>query len=41
VLAYLITGDPEPGRRSLTRIFSNKHIANRKASRTRRKRTAK
>ena len=22
VLAYLITGDPEPGRRSLTRIFS-------------------
>lgn len=26
VLAYLITGDPEPGRRSLTRIFSNKRI---------------
>jgi AcrR family transcriptional regulator len=24
VLAYLITGDPEPGRRSLTRIFSSK-----------------
>lgn len=23
VLAYLITGDPEPGRRSLTRIFSS------------------
>jgi len=23
VLAYLITGDPEPGRRSLVRIFSN------------------
>jgi AcrR family transcriptional regulator len=41
VLAYLITGDPEPGRRSLTRIFSNKRNANRKASRTRRKGTAK
>jgi AcrR family transcriptional regulator len=24
VLAYLITGDPEPGRRSLTRIFSRR-----------------
>jgi len=41
VLAYLITGDPEPGRRSLTRIFSNTRIANRKASTTRKKRTAK
>jgi AcrR family transcriptional regulator len=27
VLAYLITGDPEPGRRSLTRIFSSGRIA--------------
>jgi hypothetical protein len=26
VLAYLITGDPEPGRRSLTRIFSSRSI---------------
>lgn len=26
VLAYLITGDPEPGRRSLIRIFSSKRI---------------
>jgi hypothetical protein len=26
VLAYLITGDPEPGRRSLTRIFSSRRI---------------
>jgi AcrR family transcriptional regulator len=26
VLAYLITGDPEPGRRSLTRIFSSRHM---------------
>jgi AcrR family transcriptional regulator len=26
VLAYLITGDPEPGRRSLTRIFSSRLI---------------
>jgi AcrR family transcriptional regulator len=25
VLAYLITGDPEPGRRSLTRIFQQVH----------------
>jgi len=41
VLAYLVTGDPEPGRRSLTRIFSNTRIANRKASTTRKKRTAK
>jgi AcrR family transcriptional regulator len=29
VLAYLITGDPEPGRRSLTRIFSKPRITNR------------
>src|ERR1700733_2126107 len=41
VLAYLITGDPEPGRRSFTVIISNKLSANRKASRTRRKRTEK
>jgi len=27
VLAYLITGDPEPGRRSLTRIFSSRRTA--------------
>ena len=26
VLAYLITGDPEPGRRSLTRFFSSRRI---------------
>jgi len=26
VLAYLITGDPEPGRRSLSRVFSSRHI---------------
>jgi len=25
VLAYLITGDPEPGRRSLSRVFSSRH----------------
>lgn len=28
VLAYLITGDPEPGRRSLSRIFSIKRTTN-------------
>src|SRR5262249_53359258 len=27
VLAYLITGDPEPGRRSLARLFSSKGAA--------------
>lgn len=27
VLAYLITGDPEPGRRSLARFFSNRRIS--------------
>ena len=26
VLAYLVTGDPEPGKRSLTRIFSNRRL---------------
>jgi AcrR family transcriptional regulator len=26
VLAYLITGDPEPGRRSLTRMFSSRRM---------------
>ena|SRR5215470_11128309 len=26
VLAYLITGDPEPGRRSLTRVFSSSRM---------------
>jgi hypothetical protein len=26
VLAYLITGDPEPGMRSLTRIFSSRRM---------------
>jgi len=26
VLAYLITGDPEPGRRSLARLFSKKRL---------------
>jgi AcrR family transcriptional regulator len=29
VLAYLITGDPEPGRRSLTRIFSSRRTTDR------------
>jgi AcrR family transcriptional regulator len=32
VLAYLITGDPEPGRRSLTRIFTNKRMVTPKGS---------
>ena len=31
VLAYLITGDPEPGRRSLMRIFHRKRKAQKKA----------
>ena len=31
VLAYLITGDPEPGRRSLMRIFQRKRKAQKKA----------
>jgi len=29
VLAYLITGDPEPGRRSLDRIFYRGHVKDR------------
>ena len=33
VLAYLITGDPEPGRRSLRRIFSKQHKARRTQAR--------
>jgi len=41
VLAYLISGDPEPGRRSLMRIFSNRHLANRSAAVTTKKRTGK
>jgi len=40
VLAYLITGDPEPGRRSLTRIFTNKRMANPKGSVTSKRWTA-
>ncbi|HEY1744670.1 MAG TPA: TetR/AcrR family transcriptional regulator [Granulicella sp.] len=32
VLAYLITGDPEPGRRSLARIFSSSHMTNSKTT---------
>jgi AcrR family transcriptional regulator len=40
VLAYLITGDPEPGRRSLTRIFTNKRMANAKGSVTSKRRAA-
>lgn len=31
VLAYLITGDAQPGRRSLIRMFSKSRVANRKA----------
>jgi len=30
VLAYLITGDPAPGQRSLARVFAKKHTAARK-----------
>jgi AcrR family transcriptional regulator len=41
VLAYLITGDPEPGRRSLMRIFSNRRMANRNAAVITKKRTGK
>jgi AcrR family transcriptional regulator len=40
VLAYLITGDPEPGKRSLTRIFTNKRMATPKGSVTSRRRAA-
>jgi AcrR family transcriptional regulator len=40
VLAYLITGDPEPGRRSLTRIFTNKRMANPKGSVSSKRRAA-
>jgi AcrR family transcriptional regulator len=40
VLAYLITGDPEPGRRSLTRIFRNKPIVTPKGSVTSKRRAA-
>lgn len=40
VLAYLITGDPEPGRRSLTRILTNKRMANPKGSVTSKRRAA-
>jgi len=40
VLAYLITGDPDPGRRSLTRIFTNKRMANPKGSVTSKRRAA-
>jgi AcrR family transcriptional regulator len=40
VLAYLITGDPEPGRRSLTRIFTNKRIVTQKGSVTSKRRAA-
>ena len=32
VLAYLITGDPEPGRRSLSRMFTNKRMVNPRGS---------
>jgi AcrR family transcriptional regulator len=41
VLAYLITGDPEPGRRSLMRIVSNRGLANRNAAVTAKKRTGR
>jgi AcrR family transcriptional regulator len=41
VLAYLITGDPEPGRRSLTRIFSNGRMNDRKAAVITKKRSRK
>jgi AcrR family transcriptional regulator len=41
VLAYLITGDPEPGRRSLTRIFSNGRMNDRKAAVITKKRSSK
>ena len=41
VLAYLITGDPEPGRRSLMRIFSNRRMANRNAAVITKKRTGR
>jgi AcrR family transcriptional regulator len=40
VLAYLITGDPEPGRRSLTRIFTNKRMVTPKGSVTSKRRAA-
>jgi AcrR family transcriptional regulator len=40
VLAYLITGDPEPGRRSLTRIFRNMPIVTPKGSVTSKRRAA-
>jgi len=40
VLAYLITGDPEPGRRSLSRILTNKRMANPKGSVTSKRRAA-
>ena len=41
VLAYLITGDPEPGRRSLTRFFSNRRMAGGNPASRKRARAAK
>jgi hypothetical protein len=41
VLAYLITGDPEPGRRSLTRIFSGNRKPFEKPPSRRKERTAR
>jgi hypothetical protein len=29
VLAYLVTGDPEPGRRSLARLLASEHVTSR------------
>jgi AcrR family transcriptional regulator len=41
VLAYLITGDPEPGRRALTRIVSGRGMANGKPTSRQKARTRK
>ena len=41
VLAYLITGDPEPGRRSLARIFSSRRMSRGNRTSKRKARTRK
>ena len=41
VLAYLITGDPEPGRRCLARLFSGRRMTNRNPTSRRKERTHK
>jgi AcrR family transcriptional regulator len=41
VLAYLITGDPEPGRRSLTRILSSRRMADRNPTSRQKARTGR